>query len=288
MDLLLLRSLLAVADHKAVTKAARALGVTQPALSRRLQQLEEELGATLLVRSKQGAVLTEAGRIVVEEARQLAERYGRLRERVLASQRLEAGLVRLGGGATAVSFLVPRAIAQFEKQYPGVRFEVREEGSRDVEADVQSERLELGIVTLPTHSREFVVRPLVRDRIVLVAAPGHPLAKRRKVELADLAGQGLVGFERGSAIRQLIDGALEAAGVTMNVLMELRSVAAILEMVANTNLLAFVSHLGVEGRATGVRAIAVRGLHLQRRLAVISKLGRPLSPAAEAFAAMLR
>ncbi len=288
MDLLLLRSLLVVADHRAITSASRALGLTQSALSRRLKQLEDEMGARLLDRSRHGVVLTEAGRLVVEEARPLVERYGQLRERVRARQSLETGIVRLGGGATAVSFLVPQAIAAFHGQYPGVRFEVREQGSRAVEADVRDERLELGIITLPAHSREFDVRPLRRDRIVLVAAETHPFAKRRRIDAKDLAGQALVGFEAGSAIRQLIDVALRDAGVEMNVQMELRSIAAILAMVAHTHSLAFVSRLGVEGRETGVRTLDVRGINIHRRLAVVSKLGRPLSPAARAFAAMLR
>ena len=288
MDLLLLRSLLAVADHRAITQASRALGLTQPALSRRLQQLEEEMGALLLERSKKGVALTAAGRLVVDEARFLVQRYDRLRLTVRAQESLDAGLVRLGGGATAVSFLVPPAIAEFAKQHPGVRFEVREQGSRDVEADVQSERLELGIVTLPTHSREFEVRPLRRDRVVLIASPDHPLARRKRVEVRDLAGLGLVGFDSESAIRKLIDSALGKAGVEMKVQMELRSIAAILEMVTHTPMLAFVSQLGVTGRDVGVRVIQVRGLSIHRRLAVVSKLGRPLSPAARAFAAMLR
>lgn len=287
MDLLLLRSLLAVADRGAITAAARSLGVTQPALTRRLQQLEEDLGAPLLARSKKGAALTEAGRLAVAEARQITDRYDRLRETVRAHQDLEAGLVRLGGGATAVSFLLPPTIARFSRQYPGVRFEVREQGSRDVEEDVRAERLELGIVTLPTRSRELEVRPLRRDRIVLIAAPSHPLVKKRRVDAGDLDGLGLVGFESDSAIRRLIDESLHAAGVRMNVQMELRSIAAILEMVAHTQMLAFVSRLGVEGRDPGVKVLDVRGISIQRRLAVISKLGRPLSPAAVAFAAML-
>ncbi|MFO0762260.1 MAG: LysR family transcriptional regulator [Byssovorax sp.] len=288
MDLLLLRSLLAVADHHTVTAASRALGLTQPALSRRLQQVEEEMGAPLFERSKKGVELTEAGRLVVSEARHLVERYGRLREMVRAHQSLEAGLVRLGGGATAVSFLLPSTIAEFSRQYPGVRFEVREEGSRAVEEDVRSERLELGIVTLPTRSRDFDVRPLRRDKIVLVAGPDHPLVKRRRVELRDLDGLDLVGFESESAIRRLIDDALREASVEMKVQMELRSIAAILEMVSHTRMLAFVSQLGVLGRDTGVKVIDVQGLSVHRRLAVISKLGRPLSPAAKAFSAMLR
>jgi LysR family cyn operon transcriptional activator len=288
MDLLHLRSLLAVADHKAITQASRALGLTQPALSRRLQQLEEEMGGRLLERSKKGVALTEAGRLVVSEARLLVERYERLRQAVRAQESLQTGLIRLGGGATAVSFLLPQTIAEFARLHPGVRFEVREQGSRDVEADVRDERLELGIVTMPTRSREFEVRPLRRDRIVLIASREHPLAKRRRVDVRELAGLELVGFDSESAIRKLIDGALREAGVEMQVQMELRSIAAILEMVAHTRMLAFVSQLGVEGRDIGVRVVDVRGIPIHRRLAVISKLGRPLSPAARAFAAMLR
>lgn len=290
MDLVLLESLLAVAEHGTLTRAARAVAITQPALTRRLQQLEDAMGAPLLQRSKRGAVLTEAGRLVAAEARQIVERWRRLRESVRAQQNLEAGLVRLGGGATAVSFLVPTTIAEFGALYPGVRFEVREEGSRAVEDDVVAERLELGIVTLPTRSRDLEVRPLRRDRIVLVAGAQHPLAQKKRIEVAALQGLGLVGFESDSAIRRLIDDALRGAGVTMNVQMELRSIAAIIEMVAHTPLLAFVSQLGVQGRGRelGVRVIEVRGLSIDRRLAVISKLGRPLSPAARAFAAMLR
>jgi DNA-binding transcriptional LysR family regulator len=288
MDLLLLRSLLAVADHETVTRAARAMAVTQPALSRRLQMLEEEMGARLLERSKRGAALTEAGRLVAAEARVLVERYARLREEVRAHERLEAGLVRVGGGATAVSFVLPPAIAALSAQRPGIRFEVREAGSRDVEEDVLAERLELGVVTLPTASPALAVRPLRRDRIVLIAARDHALAKKRRLEARDLAGRGLVGFDRWSAIRTLIDDALRRAGVEMNVQMELRSIAAILEMVAHTELLGFVSQLGVEGRALPVTVLDIRGVTIQRRLAVIHKLGRPLSPAAQAFAGLLR
>lgn len=287
MDLLLLRSFLAVAEHRTITRASRALGLTQPALTRRLQLLEEDVGAQLFERSRRGMALTDAGRLVCDEARVLVDRYTAMQEQVRARSTLEKGVVRIGGGATAVSFLVPQAIARFQKSHPGVRFHVREAGSRDVEADVRDERIELGIVTLPLHSKEFDVDPLRRDRIVLVAAPDHPLARRRRVDVKDLAGHAFVGFEAGSAIRQLIDTALREAGVEVNVQMELRSIAATLEMVAHTQSLAFVSQLGVEGRNTDVTVIDVKGLAIHRGLALIRKMGRPLSPAARAFSALL-
>jgi molybdate transport repressor ModE-like protein len=286
MDLLLMRSLVAVAQHGAITEAARSLGLTQPALSRRIQQLESEIGAPLLERSRKGVALTEMGQLVEQESRVLIERYARLKEQVSAHQRLEAGIVRIGGGATAIEFVVPPAIAQFQAAHPAIRFRVKEAGSREVEEDVLDERLELGIVTLPTRSSELEVRPIRDDRIVVVAAKHHPLARRRQVTARSLAGQDYIGFEGGSAIRHIIDRALRDLGVEMNVVMELRSIPAMLRMVETTDSLAFVSELAVPPRSA-VRVVKVRGLQLVRQLALIEKRGRALSPAAQQFAADL-
>ncbi|MDH5674795.1 MAG: LysR substrate-binding domain-containing protein [Myxococcales bacterium] len=290
MDLLLLRSFLRVADLGAITEAAHSLGLSQPALSRRIQQLEQALGAELLLRSQRGVVLTDSGRIVAREGRAVVERYERLRESIAAAQRLEAGVVRLGGGATAVAYLLPQAIAAFQRQHPSIRFELKEAGSREIVADVREERLELGIVTLPVADSELTIEPLRDDRIVLVAATDHPLARRggrRTVGVEALREQSLVGFEAGSAIRQHIDAALREAGVEMRVVMELRSIAAILQMVASTGSLAFVSELGVAQADARVATVGVRGLKIVRQLALITKRERPLSAASQAFAGRL-
>ena len=291
MDLLLLRSLVAVADHGAITEAAVALGVSQSALSRRIDQLEEALGAPLFERAGRGVALTAMGQIAAVEGRQLVQRYDRMKARIVEHLRLDAGVVRIGGGATAVGFLLPRAIAAFRKQHPRVVFQVKEAGSREIEAAVLGEELELGIVTLPTRSREVDERPLVRDKIVLVASKDHPLARQERVDAQDLGGQNLVGFEAGSAVRWLIDAALREAQVEVNVVMELRSVAAILQMVETTGSLAFVSELSVlppsAPRARNVVPLVVRGLEIQRELALIRKRGRSLSPAAHAFSESL-
>ena len=292
-DLLLLQSFLETADAGAITPAARHLLVTQPALSRRLRQLEKELGVTLFERSVRGVALTEEGRYVQREARALVERYEHMRAGVTAISNLETGKIRIGGGATAVSALLPGAIAAFQRKRPGVLFQVKEAGSREVERDVANERLELGVVTLPidpTLIGEFEVTPLVTDRIVLVAAKTHPLASHKRIGVARLDGEDLVGFESPSAIRSLIDGALRSAGVKMNVVMELRSIPAILRMVATTGRLAFVSRLGIGQEAdteNDIHPLSVTGLNITRDLAIIRKRNLPLSPAAAEFAATL-
>ncbi len=283
MDLQLLRSFLAVVDAGAITAAAERIAVTQPALSRRLRQLEEHLGAQLLVRGRKGVELTGIGRLVATEARALVRRYDELRGQVAGMQGLAGGVVRLGGGATAVSFVLPEAIARFQADHPGIRFQLKEAGSSEVARDVLDGNLELGVVTLPVRHAELEVRPLVVDPIVLAARADDPLAQRRRVAVDDLSGRALVGFEAGSAIRQIVDDALTRAGVALEVVMELRSIPAILRMVATTGNLAFVSRLGLQGQ-TGVREIAVPGLNVERRLAVVTRRGSRPSPAASSFA----
>lgn len=282
MDLLLLRSFLSVAELGAVTAAATRLHITQPALSRRLQQLEEQLGAPLLDRGRKGVQLTELGRLVQREGRLIVAHYELLQEQIRAHQQLRGGTVRIGGGATAVSFVLPTAIARFQAAHPSVRFQVKEAGSSEVAGNVRGGRLEVGLVTLPVQGRELEVRPLMMDRIVLVARPDHPLASVGSIQAQELDGLPFVGFEGGTAIRQIIDTALRNAGVEMNIVMELRSIPAILRMVAGTGNLAFVSQVGVESNPD-VTQLEVQGLRIERQLAIVIRQGAHLSPAAAAF-----
>ncbi len=283
MDLDLLKSLVAVADAGAITEAANRLGLTQPALTRRIQQLEEEFGAELLSRSRKGARLTEMGQLVDREARILIGRYENLKSEVLSRQSVEGGTVRVGGGATAVSFILPDAIARFQQDYPGVHFQVKEASSTEIAADVASGALELGLVTLPVRATELDVQPMFEDFIVLIAALDNPLSALDEVAVEALDGRNFVGFEAGSAIRQIVDSALREAGVEINVVMELRSIPAIVQMVATTGSLAFVSQMGVQNQDL-VRQIHVTGLDITRRLGLVRRKASALSPAVERFA----
>ena len=286
MDLNLLRSLVAVAEAGAITEAANRLGLTQPALTRRIQQLEAEFGAELLSRSRKGAELTELGRMVEHEARVLIDRYDSLKNRVASHREVEGGTVRIGGGATVVSFLLPDAIARFQREFPNIHFHVKEASSTEIASDVADGRLELGLVTQPVRTTGLEIHPLLDDRIVLIAAADNPLATGKRLSVADLDGQNFVGFEGGSAIRQIVDANLRAAGIAINVVMELRSIPAIVRMVRTTGNFAFVSDLGVEPEA-GVRTLAVAGLDIRRELALIYQRGAIRSPAAARFAAQI-
>ena len=286
MDLHLTQSFVTVAEKGSITAAAGHLGLTQSALSRRIQQYEEQLGARLLLRHRQGIELTEEGRLALAGAQRLLAAWEGLREEIRLHQGLESGQVRIGGGATAVSFILPSAIARFQARHPGILFQLKEAGSSEIAGDVLQGRLELGIVTLPVRSSELVTRSLMDDDIVLVARRGHPLARRSRLTLADLGDQGFVGFEAGTALRQLIDQAVRSAGLEPHVVMELRSIPSILRMVATTGHLAFVSRLALRDQRDVV-ALRVGDLSIRRELAVISRRHGRLSAASEAFAGQL-
>jgi DNA-binding transcriptional LysR family regulator len=283
MDTMLLESLLAVADAGTITEAARRVHVSQSALSRRLQLLETELEAELLVRGRHGAELTAVGRLAVTHARSIVSRCDEMVRDVADLLGLRQGMVRVGGGATVTSFLLPPAIASFQADHPGIRFYVKEAGSKEVADEVASGGIELGVVTLPLSMPEVSVRQLVADHIVLVARSGHDLTGR-SVSPSELRRHSFIAFESGSAIRQIIDARLARVGVAVDVAMELRSIPSMLRMVATTDFLAFVSQMAVDSEP-GVQVVRVRGLAVSRQLGLATRAGFPLSPAAEAFAA---
>jgi len=286
MDLNLMRSLIAVADAGAITEAAARLNLTQPALTRRIQLLEAEFNAELLSRSRKGAELTELGKLVEREARVLIDRYDSIKREINSQQSVTGGTIRIGGGATAVSFVLPDAIAEFQRDYPQVHFHVKEASSSDIASDVADGRLELGLVTQPVRTTGLEIQPFIDDRIVLIAAADNPLTRQKRIKVADLDGLNFVGFEGGSAIRQIVDANLREAGIEIEVVMELRSIPAIVRMVATTGSLAFVSALGVRDQ-TLVREISVQGLTITRRLGLARRKGHALSPAAGRFHTML-
>jgi DNA-binding transcriptional LysR family regulator len=282
MDLVLVRSLIAVADAGSITDAADQIHVSQSALSRRLQQLETDLGAQLLVRSRHGIECTDLGRQVLEAGRAIVARYDAVRRSIADQQNLERGIVRIGGGATVTSFMLPGAIAGFQSRYPGIHFYVKEAGSSEIAAAVVGGDLELGILTLPLADRDLETEVLTSDEIVLVARSDHPLAARETLEVGDLEGLPFVAFEPGTAIRHHIDTALHGADVHVDVVMELRSIPTILRMVSVTGNLAFVSRVSV-ATEPGLRILEPRGLSIARTLALATRRDMPLSAPAEAF-----
>lgn len=286
MELTPLKYFKAIAQAGHMTRAARALGVSQPALSAVVKKLEGEVGADLLHRTGRGVELTEAGRIFLRHAEDTLRRADAAVEAVRQLVGLETGSIRIGGGATATSYLLPPVVSAVRRKHPGLRFYVRETGSSAVAAAVLSGELDLGIVTLPLRGADeatLLTIPLVDDELRLIVPPGHRLSGKKSFAWKDLVGDSMVGFEAGSAVREVIDRASGAAGVRLDVVMELRSIESIQQMVAAGVGVGFVSRFAVgEGRG-----LACRDGRLVRALAIVRRADRVASAAAREFEKVL-
>lgn len=268
--------------------------MTQPALSAMLKKLEAEVGSPLLHRTGRGVELTDAGRVFLVHADEAC----RAADGAIAAVRevvgLERGSIRVGGGATATTYLLPRVVSAIRKARPGMRFSVREAGSAAVAAAVAAGELDLGIVTEPaprSMRAELSITPLVEDEMRLLLPPGHALlsggTKKRRgggdgagtFAWRDLAGESVVGFEAGAAVRELIDRAAGAAGVKLEYVMELRSIESIKSMVGAGIGVGFVSRFAL-GAGEG---LSCREGRLTRALVLVRRADRALSHAAAEF-----
>lgn len=277
-----MRQMVAIAEFGHMTRAAESLGVSQPALSAAVRKLEAELGTELFHRTGHGVEPTEAGKVFVEHAQITMRASEQTREAVRSLVGLETGSIRVGAGATATGYLLPSAIHAVRDEYPGLKFSIREAGSSAVAEGVVSGELDLGIVTLPVvHPRgdELMVIREIGDELLLIVPGDHPLNGRKSFRWTDLEGESVIAFEAGSAVRGVIDAAAAAHGVGLAVVMELRSIEAIVQMVRAGIGVGFVSRYGLEEGA-GIRC---KDGALTRTLGVVRRRDRFLSHAAGAF-----
>ncbi len=218
MDLRQLRYFQAVAEELSFTRAAKRLRVAQPALSRVVRELEDELGAVLLERTRRAVRLTEAGSVLLHEAGAVLLRYDEALRRVRRTVRGEEGEVRVGYiGAPTAAFL-GRLLAEYRRQYPRVTVHLEERTPERVCEMVAAGRLSLGL-TRPVAAHEALgLRTLLlrRERLSAVLPADHALAARRRLRWADLDGQPLVVLSRreGGSLHDEIMAACREARVT--------------------------------------------------------------------------
>ena len=196
MELRHLRYFAAVAAHGSFNRAAATLHLTQPALSRQVKDLEDELGVHLLVRGKNAVTLTDAGEIFYEEARDLLARADRAMQRVRGECRNE--VLRVGYAPSLTAGLMPGALEKFQAATPGVRIELADLSTREMNELANAGRLDLLIAPDPSASDVpgFFWSELHRVSPVLVMPASHPLARLQTIAPARLRDLPLIGLAR--------------------------------------------------------------------------------------------
>jgi len=292
LNLHYLRVFAAVADRRGFTKAAAALHLSQPAVSKAVRGLERQLGTPLLERgggAARGVRLTEAGVALHARARELfaVERTAEEEQRALRG--LEGGTLRVGASTTVATYLLPRLLGRFRARHPGVELRVTTANTRGVARRLLQRRLDVALVEGPVAHPRLEVVPWRDDALVLIAPADHPLVRRRRVAPDALAAEPFIARERGSGTRRVAESALRAAGLTPRRVLTLGSTEAVTQAVAAGLGLSLVSELAAADQLALGRIGLVRaaGLPVRRALTRLRLAGREPSAAARAFEELL-
>lgn len=224
--------LIEVARLKSFTKAAEALYITQPTISKTIKGIEEELGVVLFDRLGKKIELTDAGQIIVGQAQQIVTSFQNLTAELDDLRNLKKGHIRIGLPPMVGSSFFPKVIGQFHHRYPEITIQLIEDGAKKVESDVASGALEVGVVVLPTVQEGLISFPFVEEKLNLVVHPTHPLAERKAAELSELAQDGFVLFREDFTLHDRIINECGKAGFQPHVIYESSQWDLISEMVA--------------------------------------------------------
>src|SRR5262245_42474277 len=198
MELHQLRYFVTVVREGTFTKAADRLYITQPSLSEQIRKLETELGGQLFQRLGRRLALTSAGEAFLPHAEQALVEVDQARARVEEVQGLRLGRLSIGVLPSVAARLLPPFVAEFRRRHPGVEVVLREgNASADLEQLVHDGALDLAVVRLPARRADLADHVMIREPLVLVAAPGHRLADARSVALAELADEPFVATRPG-------------------------------------------------------------------------------------------
>jgi DNA-binding transcriptional LysR family regulator len=275
---------------RSFSRGAEQNFVSQSAASQSIQQLESELGASLVDRTQRPFVVTPAGRAFYDACRNLLESWEKAKAGIAAVQARVDGTVRVAAIYSVGLHDVSRHMQRFMSLYPEARVLLEclhphkvVEAVRDGEADV-------GIMSYPPADRALSIVPLRSEPMAFVCHPNHRLARRRLVSPADLGGETFIAFDAGLTIRKAIDKALRQHNVRVNTVMEFDNIETIKQAIIIAAGVSILPRHTVQNEAS-IRTLAVVPLgipHLVRPVGLIHRRGKPLTPTVERFIQLLR
>jgi DNA-binding transcriptional LysR family regulator len=284
-----LRVFASVAEQGSFTRAAGALRLSQPAVSKAVRELEQQTGMPLFERAGRATRLTAAGAALFARARELFAVAQTAEEELRALRGLEGGVLRVGASTTIATWLLPPYLARFREAHPGVALHVSSANTRSIAHALLERRLDIALVEGPVRHPRIEVVPWREDELVIIAPVTHHLARRRNIRLTSIAGEPFIVREPGSGTRRVAERALAAQGVEIRVALQLGSTEAIKQAVAAGLGLAIVSRFAAADQVALGRlaAIGVREAALGRTLTELRVRGRAPGPAAQTFREVL-
>jgi DNA-binding transcriptional LysR family regulator len=283
LELRQLQLFLEVAKHKSMTKAAESMHLSQPALSKSIKALEDELGMTLIIRTNKTSDLTDAGKIVLEYSQKMAAVLTEMKTTLNDITNLSRGQIDIGLPPIIGSLFFPRVIAKFHHAFPNIELNITEYGGARVVTSVEEGEFELGVAVLPIDEQQFDVYPIVEEEMKLLVYKDHHLATRKVVDIKELKEEEFIFYHEEFALNQIMRNQFIAAGFEPKILFQSSQWDLMTEMVA-ANLGITILPRSISNRASNpdLRIIDLKE-DILWRLAVITKQGRYISNAGRTF-----
>ena len=279
-----LQAFVAIADHGNFHKAGSALSLSQTGISRRLQQLERQLGVKLLDRTTRVVSLTPVGAAFLPKARQLIQELESAMVELRDVRRHSRGAVIVSCIITGALHMLPDVLQRYARRFPGNRIKILDSSSPDVDEAVLQRRAEFGINVVTRRHAELETTTLAHDPFVLMCRDDHPLADRARVRWQELAKHDVISLGRGSGSEAILRYALTRLQLDLHGTFEAQHASTALGLVAAGNGIAILpSMTRRKGTYPRVRLIPVVDPVVERELAVVKRRGTTLSPAAEAL-----
>jgi DNA-binding transcriptional LysR family regulator len=266
MDVRQLKMFLAVAEEGGFTRAGERLHVSQSAISRQIGLLEKELGGPLFNRDGRSVSLTHPGEILVGTANNLFREMQRLVEQLSDVHELRRGRLRLAGGMSVCMYVLPRLLKRYRRLHPDVDVRVSSGSSEMILRKLRGHEMDLALLTLPVIAKDLEVIPVLKEEMVVVTAPRHPLARKRAVDAREIGRFPLILYETGSRTRETIENFLREENVSADVAMETENAEIIKAMVGSGIGITVLSHATVapDLRHKRLAVARIRGRKLYR------------------------
>jgi DNA-binding transcriptional LysR family regulator len=233
MDVRQLEMFRAVAEEGAFTRAAERLHVSQSAISRQLQLLEQELGTLLLHRTGRGVTITADGEVLLRTAHRVETEIQDAVAQISDTRNLQRGVLSLGGGMTVALYILPKLLKKFRTLYKNLDLRITTGETELLLRLLRTRQIDLALLTLPIVAADLEVQPVLKEEMVVVTGGRHPLTRERAVDAKKLGRYPLVLFESGSNTRKVLDDFFVEEEVPVNVSMQTENVEIIKAMVAS-------------------------------------------------------
>ena len=279
-----------VARLQSFSKAAQALSISQPAVSIQVRELENSLGTSLLLRMRRELRLTETGEVVFSYTQRIFALADEMHTVVKDIQGLETGRLTIGSSTTPGEYILPWLIGKFRRKHSGIQVSLKIANTQSVIDRIYAHELDIGMAGAPVNLKGLASFPYILDRIVIIAAPSHPLAQQEEVNIRDLRNYDFIMREPGSATRKTAEDLLNTRRVELRVTMELGSNEAIKRAVAAGLGLGILSEFAItpDVAAGLLQVVPVNRWECSRQLSVFYRNDKYLSAAQNAFLEFLR